>query len=189
MPYIPLWYCRLTYIPKYTANSPPAYFSTDNNETQEFCFHAGSISPFLLLYFQDNAPAHKSQVLLTSPTQEYLKGLKSSVLDWLPFSPDLNPIETLWGVLKKKLRGPRGTSKVSRPKRSASLLHCAEWLKLGETRAKLIQGMPARIQAVLDSRRSNWPVVQYSALTIDRLNLATSTARMSKVFPFFFFFF
>ena len=50
-------------------------------------------------YMHDGAPCHNS-----SKTINYLKDKVLIVPGWPPNSPDLNPIEILWGVLKKKLK-------------------------------------------------------------------------------------
>jgi len=54
-----------------------------------------------LVFQQDNAPAHKSRY-----TQNWLSdhGFKEGTLIvWPPNSPDLNPIENLWAIIKQKI--------------------------------------------------------------------------------------
>ena len=49
-------------------------------------------------FVQDNAPCHKSKTTMTWLAQHGVV-----VMDWPPNSPDLNPIENIWGVLKQRL--------------------------------------------------------------------------------------
>ncbi|KAK5986330.1 Transposable element Tcb2 transposase [Trichostrongylus colubriformis] len=48
---------------------------------------------------QDNAPAHRSAY-----TAGRLKTMNVRLLDWPPESPDLNPIELVWGSMKAFVR-------------------------------------------------------------------------------------
>ena len=54
-------------------------------------------NPDLMLQ-EDNAPCHKSW---TSEAFKIEKGIRT--LDWVPYSPDLNPIENLFSILKRKV--------------------------------------------------------------------------------------
>ena len=49
---------------------------------------------------QNNAPVHKSKVVRICLAQKQWE-----VLDSPAYSPDLNPIENIWAILKKSLRG------------------------------------------------------------------------------------
>ena len=54
--------------------------------------------PSNFLFQQDNAPPHVSRV-----TKEYLEKEKIPVMDWPPVSPDLSPIENIWGIMSMKV--------------------------------------------------------------------------------------
>ena len=54
-----------------------------------------------MIFMQDNAPAHASK---NSTAWLASKGLKDErIMTWPPSSPDLNPIENLWSLLKQEI--------------------------------------------------------------------------------------
>ncbi len=50
------------------------------------------------IFQQDNAPCHKAKI-----TMDFLKKSDIEVLYWPPYSPDINPIENIWALIKKKI--------------------------------------------------------------------------------------
>ena len=63
---------------------------------RDFVLDAGAIVPWHFL--QDNAPMHKAIIV-----REWLHTAGVSVLDFPPYSPDLNPIENLWAILARQV--------------------------------------------------------------------------------------
>lgn len=50
------------------------------------------------IFQQDNAPIHTAE-----DVKEWLEKYGVQVLDWSPYSPDLNPVEHIWWRLKPKV--------------------------------------------------------------------------------------
>ncbi len=60
------------------------------------------------IFQQDLAPAHTAK-----STKSWLNDHGVGVLDWPANSPDLNPIENLWGIVKRKMRNKRPKMQMS----------------------------------------------------------------------------
>ena len=59
-----------------------------------------------MVFMQDNAPCHKSRLILDFLAQENIE-----TLPWPPQSPDLNPIENLWAIIKSRIKAQFSTPK------------------------------------------------------------------------------
>ena len=92
---------------------------------------------------QDNAPCHKS-----ATTKRWFRENNIVLLKWPAQSPDLNPIEHLWCILKRKIREHKITSKTALKK---ALIQ--EWNAISAVEcARLVRSMPQRIAAVIKSK-------------------------------------
>ena len=90
----------------------------------------------------DNDPKHTSKT-----TTALLKRLRVKVIDWPSMTPDLNPIEHLWGILKREL----GVRKVSNICQLRDVV-MEEWMSIPvATCEALVNSMPRRVKAVLDN--------------------------------------
>ncbi len=54
------------------------------------------------IFQQDLAPAHTAK-----STKSWLNNHGVGVLDWPANSPDLNPTENIWSIVKRKMRNKR----------------------------------------------------------------------------------
>ena len=94
---------------------------------------------------QDLAPCHTSKKV-----QQFMKTKKLKVLKWPGNSPDLNPIENLWAIIKKRLRKLDCSTK---PKLISAVFQV--WNADAELRnmcKKLVESMPNRVQEVIKCR-------------------------------------
>jgi hypothetical protein len=85
---------------KKTKCNSNTYIATVLEPMVKFLKHnyAGLLKEPGFRWVQDNAPAHGKQA------QEFLKKHNIPVMDWPPNSPDFNPIERVWAILKQKLK-------------------------------------------------------------------------------------
>jgi transposase len=94
-------------------------------------------------FLQDGAPCHKSKKVMA-----FLKQQKFALMDWPGNSPDLNPIENLWSILKGKLKKKDNISSLPLLIRAIKEL----WVKLPkDLMVKLAHSMPVRIKMCLEN--------------------------------------
>ncbi len=113
--------------------------------------HLPPILDFGSIFMHDNAPIHKAHII-----RDWLWEMGIKVMNWPPYSPDLNLIENLWALLKEKMYILH-LELVGAPNTTETLEHlikCAidTWDRMGEQLLnKLIDTMERRVKAVLDA--------------------------------------
>ncbi len=100
------------------------------------------------IFQQDLAPAHTAK-----GTKSWFNHHSVGVLDWPANSPDLNPKENLWGIVKRKMRD-------TRPNNADDLKAAikATWAFIPPQQChRLIASMPRRIDASIECIEMNIP--------------------------------
>ena len=96
-------------------------------------------------FMQDNAPCHTARLV-----KDFLAQENVPVLPWPAQSPDLNPIENLWALIKRKL-----ASEFSTPKTRSELISNVETICNGispELCQNLSDSMTNRLKEVLQNK-------------------------------------
>ena len=94
------------------------------------------------VFQQDNAPIHRAKVNLT-----WFKSQKINVLPWPSLSPDLNPIENLWGILARKVYA-RGKRLRTKEQLKNTIRKSWEEINIEQLRT-LVESIPERIFEVV----------------------------------------
>ncbi len=103
--------------------------------------------PFLpeisgFIFQQDNASIHTSHAM-----NEFFEDSAIEVLDWVPQSPDLNPIEFLWDVVDRRIRKRPG---VARNLAELQTHLQEEWSRISpHFLRRLVDSMPKRVRLVI----------------------------------------
>ena len=102
-------------------------------------------TPDDIIFQQDSDPKHTSKL-----AQKWFNDHGYTVMKWPAQSPDINPIEHLWWVLKRRL------AKYENPPGGVEELweHCqVEWEKIPkEVCQNLIESMPRWVQAIIEAK-------------------------------------
>jgi transposase len=97
---------------------------------------------------QDNNPKHTSHV-----TKEFFKNNIPTVIDWPFNSPDLNPIENLWAILKRNVEmwQPKNIGKLERFMKE-------EWIKISQNIViDLIESMKECCKLIIEKNEKHIP--------------------------------
>lgn len=95
------------------------------------------------IFQDDNDPKHRSKLI-----KKWKADNNITSLDWPSNSPDLNPIENIWGVMKKKIRKYKHKT-IAEFK--SNIVKCWNEIKQ-EHINNIIDSMPKRIKLVLDNK-------------------------------------
>jgi transposase len=102
-------------------------------------------SNYQLIFMQDNAPIHKAKLVT-----DFLAHHGIPTLEWPAQSPDLNPIENMWAVLKAR----RARQKLTPKTRKDLIEQMSElWSTIEENfRENLSNSIPKRLSEVITNK-------------------------------------
>ncbi|GFY28246.1 transposable element Tc3 transposase [Trichonephila clavipes] len=110
---------------------------------QLVCLFRGAMGAEFL-FMDDNARPHRANKL-----DEYLQSEDITRMDWQAYSPDLNPIEYVWGMLGRRIAA-RQPLPTSLPELRKALLD--EWCNIPPDQIdNLILSLPRRCKACIAS--------------------------------------
>ena len=104
----------------------------------------------VFFWLQDNCPVHKAQYTL----EWFDRNISGQLIEHPPYSPDLNPIENIWGILKERMRF------CAKPRSSDEFFDQIRhfWFQIGEDRTviqNLYTSMRDRLRLCLQKNGSS----------------------------------
>ena len=97
------------------------------------------------IFQQDLAPCHTSAKM-----QKFFKDNKLNIMEWPGNSPDLNPIENLWAIIKRRITNQDCST--MQKLISAVIQTWYHDPKIADISSKLIDSMPNRVQELLKAK-------------------------------------
>lgn len=97
------------------------------------------------VFMHDSAPCHKAKSVT-----KFLSANNIKTLSWPGNSPDMNPIENLWSIVKRRLKKTNITTKVGLIESLIKIWHHDNEIK--DSCVKLVESMPKRIECMLKSK-------------------------------------
>ena len=94
---------------------------------------------------QDLAPCHTSKKV-----KEYMADNNISCLSWPGNSPDINPIENLWAIVKKRLRSHDCTTKTKLIEAIIAIWH--RDIEVKDMCQRLVFSMPDRVAMLIAAK-------------------------------------
>jgi transposase len=91
-------------------------------------------------FLQDGVPCHTSKKVMA-----FLREKRVAIMDWLGNSPDLNPIENLWSIMKKKLKEDHTITSLNKLQDAIKKM----WVQL---MMKLAQSMPRKLRMCIENK-------------------------------------
>lgn len=101
--------------------------------------------PHVIWFQQDNAPPHTSRVAKERFAQRHIR-----LLPWPPASPDANPIEHLWAIVKRRLKLSGCTRKQDLV--TAFLDIWVRDAEIAQICKNLVASMPERVEAIIRAK-------------------------------------
>ncbi|KAL4480961.1 hypothetical protein ABPG72_014429 [Tetrahymena utriculariae] len=101
----------------------------------------------LQFFQQDNAPCHSTKKVL-----EFFKKNNKILLEWAPYSPDVNPIEKVWNILKQNLAKQISTCQDFQEYKQKCISIFETDKKVFGCIQQSIKNIPKILQQIIDSR-------------------------------------
>ena len=100
------------------------------------------------IFMHNAAPCHTAKLV-----KEYLANQNQAILPWPANSPDINPIENMWAIIKRKIKKNSITTKQQLT--AALIRHWVRDAALIDTLHSRVESMPRRIAAVIKAKGEN----------------------------------